>query len=493
MKSAAHNYAQISFILISLVPTNAFCTIKPFGSCRTMKPPLPTKHIPKPELHQLGFQQTSKGGQLTLPVQRKIRSSRTRLKLLPISCESFYAAAALIIASLVGTACDRKLLPSSGILVTLSLAAIMSNSMKIVPSTHILYDCCWSVMLPMSFSLLLVSMGSHEMYSKSHKTKTAILETRTIRKVGFSFLIASVGSVVGCLVSYKLCCLFPGLFLLNIIDAAQVTSCLAASFVGGSINFFATAASIPHLNRSLITAMAAADIVIMAVYFAGLSLALNAPSLKRLFASGRVNAGDTPAVDEARGNEMTAPSTSWRGTGLISLVALILSAVFTAAVKLVENFVSPIIPGTSYAVLAVLVPAFMKRLNVQCDAWFGQRLRQAAEPLSGVMFLSLFASIGMSIDLRSTLQSGPSCLIISLIALVCHLLVAVFGSWLFIKDCRLEDVLVASNAAIGGPATAAAFCGQCGAQYAFAGTLWGIVGYAVGTTLGTMMYRLLVP
>ena len=63
---------------------------------------------------------------------------------------------------------------------------------------------------------------------------------------------------------------------------------------------------------------------------------------------------------------------------------------------------------------------------------------------------------------------------------------------------RLANVLTASNAAIGGPATAAAFGGQVTGigtgekrGLTVAATVWGVVGYAIGTTIGVALYRLL--
>ena len=54
---------------------------------------------------------------------------------------------------------------------------------------------------------------------------------------------------------------------------------------------------------------------------------------------------------------------------------------------------------------------------------------------------------------------------------------------------------MASNAAIGGPATAATFAGQLAGsrkeELAIAGTFWGVVGYGFGTTIGFLLYRVL--
>lgn len=61
----------------------------------------------------------------------------------------------------------------------------------------------------------------------------------------------------------------------------------------------------------------------------------------------------------------------------------------------------------------------------------------------------------------------------------------------------LEDVWIASNAAIGGPATAAAFCGRMKNRdpnklqgRTISATVWGVVGYAIGTIVGVNMYRM---
>jgi uncharacterized membrane protein len=94
---------------------------------------------------------------------------------------------------------------------------------------------------------------------------------------------------------------------------------------------------------------------------------------------------------------------------------------------------------------------------------------------------------------------GPACLVFSLWALLVHLIVVVVGS--LPLRVELEDVWIASNAAIGGPATAAAFCNRMKnnsngdnnqllqGRTMVAATVWGVVGYAIGTTLGVAIYR----
>jgi hypothetical protein len=200
------------------------------------------------------------------------------------------------------------------------------------------------------------------------------------------------------------------------------------------------------------------------------------------------------------------------------------------------------VPGTSCAVLAVIAPiinSWMQQRNMKqssnnnknnnnnnnnkMDSLF-QTMTNVANPLSDFFFLTFFASLGLSIDLSTALMSfGPACIAFSMLALSIHVVGTLIGCWPLarlssslyrqrkvnksmvdngeIEDdgLRLEEAWIASNAAIGGPATAAAYVMNCMKGRSarddqllqgrtIAATFWGVVGYAVGTILGVAMY-----
>jgi uncharacterized membrane protein len=61
------------------------------------------------------------------------------------------------------------------------------------------------------------------------------------------------------------------------------------------------------------------------------------------------------------------------------------------------------------------------------------------------------------------------------------------------KRCQkveLKVVLIASNTAIGGPATVAAFCNHMKTGMDQAATFRGVFGYAIGSMLGIGIFRL---
>ena len=165
------------------------------------------------------------------------------------------------------------------------------------------------------------------------------------------------------------------------------------------------------------------------------------------------------------------------------------------------------VPGTACACLAMLVPWITTNINnvfVHNSMWHA--MQQSAEPMSRLAFLLVFATMGCTADLSTALYNGPACLVVSFTALIIHGIVTLFGSFLFRRVMTkatfdFTDILIASNAAIGGPATAAAFCGELKeSRYpiekrniAIAATVWGVVGYAIGTTIGVSMFRALQP
>ena len=146
--------------------------------------------------------------------------------------------------------------------------------------------------------------------------------------------------------------------------------------------------------------------------------------------------------------------------------------------------------------------------------------------MSNVCFYLLFAAVGTTADLSSAVAGGPMALVFASLALIVHSVTAVTVTWTglrlgryiraFLKPKRRglllskmtqwpstswEEVLTASNAAIGGPSTAAAFAAgliptnnadtemeggnndsnQFRSALVIAATIWGVFGYAIGT------------
>lgn len=255
---------------------------------------------------------------------------------------------------------------------------------------------------------------------------------------------------------------------------------------------------------TLMGAMAAADTFVMALYFAVMALALKSKFLARVF-DGEIPSRSSKAKED-QAKQISTPLVSKKKT-TIPVATNVSATTFVTALALVivkmasavEGYLSPILPGTACAVIAIVSPPIQRLLSKQSSA-FAKQMEGAAVKLSEFTLLLFFAAIGMNCNLRSALLHGPACVCFSLLALSVHIIVAFAGS--LVAKCifpfrriGLQEILVASNAAVGGPATAAAFAGRMNVprqrELTIAGTVWGVVGYAIGTTIGVSLHSIL--
>ena len=434
---------------------------------------------------------------------------RQGTQLAALTANTMSAATGLLASSLVGMYSEGRILPSNaGILGTLLTSAVLSN-LGISPGAHFLYEKCWSLVLPMSLAFLML---------KESSPKSSVQERKDVSKVGLAFLIASMASFLGCTTSFFICRLYPNVCFTP-HDAAIAGGCLCASYIGGSINFFATArvlvedSSQQHV-ASLLSSMAAADLVVMALYLGWLSTAMQARSLLRFFGEEDSKPQHAQSLDVDKEFELddSAIATTFleatsHGNKLVSIVLVTLFAwTISVTANTIERWMCPMISGTACAVIAILGTIGQRSMLAWAPRQWCHNVQQAAKVMANFSFQLFFGAVGMSANLGQALQtSGWPSFLFSGTAVVIHLLLTIgmcrivnalhcyfwkqqHGSTLISKGwsgpLKLSHVLVASNAAIGGPATAAAYAGQQKTTLAVAATVCGVVGYGLGTTIG---------
>mmetsp|Transcript_24517 Transcript_24517/g.24783 ORF Transcript_24517/g.24783 Transcript_24517/m.24783 type:complete len:571 (+) Transcript_24517:89-1801(+) len=379
--------------------------------------------------------------------------------------------------------------------------------------------------------------------------KSNILATNThnsistcIRRIAMPFLITSLASLLGCWLSYR-CALvfrwfqFPAIGVsstsarasavgkIKAKELARITTgCMSASYVGGSVNFMSTARLI-GAPADLLGSLVTADLFTMAIYFSFLSSSLDWEWLvsKFSFSTMTMTATTTTTKEIKKEEEFlkssenkpnlrftkkntsssSSPTSELNHLCLASIPLLLTTFLIVQMANRVEDIVGRFVPGTTCALIAIVTPILNSFVQ---DKTFWRPFSRVATLWSDFFFFSFFASIGVAANLSSTLSMGPTCLLFSTIALMVHVVGTVFGC-LFWKRCMvmlghggtldLEDVWIASNAAIGGPATAAAFCGRMKKRdpdklrgRTISATVWGVVGYAIGTIVGVNMYRM---
>ncbi len=311
---------------------------------------------------------------------------------------------------------------------------------------------------------------------------------------------------------------------------------MCASYIGGSVNFFATAnivstqmmSSFQTTNtfsaetiNNLLSAMATADLLVMAIYFGGLTAMSSWKRLALLFPGRQVGEQiDVPGQHHSSSNNDNDSTTLASSTvkfqmGNPSLIAsciiiLFLTYAIVETSIFVEDCTSRFVPGmccASVAAMGTTLSTILKNLEEQ--KWITKRQSEAittlrrdlsriGPSLSEFCFLSLFGAIGVSANLGTAFSRGVSSVIFAILALTVHSLTIGLGSWVVMKvlprnkvtktifPLAAEEILVASNAGIGGASTAAAFAGNFAEDRVsslrkrgliYAGTVWGVIGY----------------
>ena len=314
-------------------------------------------------------------------------------------------------------------------------AAAALASIKVLPRESIIYAWGWTVILPLSLALTLIGRESK-----------GIKDGAATRRVGAAFAAGAVSSVAGAFVAATL--------LRGALGAASYkgAAALAASYVGGSANFFVVAEAVGLKNNGLLAALATADVVVMAAYIVLLQFLA-----KRYGAPGR--------------DVSTTVSEQDSGS---PLVPAMLGACCVAAA-------APLRPSLRTAAISAYA--------VACRRF--TKARGAARSLAGWCLAAFYACLGACSPVSAIAKAGAPAVALAVAALMGHALLlaacTLKGKW------GIDEALVASNACVGGPATAAAFASATRREdLVVPAVVWGTVGYACGTGLGMALYNVLV-
>jgi len=354
----------------------------------------------------------------------------------------------------------------SGPVLGLLMAMLLSN-LRIVPTSAPAYDIIWDYLVPVAIPLLLFRADVF----------------RIAKTTGWMFLavhISALGTVLGCVLAAVL---LRG----HIESPAHLAGIMAASYVGGAVNFFAVSNSF-HVSENLTGPLLVADNFIMAGMFLVLMLIPGMRFFRRHYPHPH-SVGETSADPAQVAEHWKAKEISLLDIAFAIGLAFAIAAVSHKLSGWLQSRISNVLLAAIVSNLYILITLLTVTLATVFSRHF-ERLHGTQELGSYLLYIFLFA-IGLPADLWQVIRNVPLLFVFCLIIAVANLLVTLVVGRLL--RLNLEELMLCVNATLGGPPTAAAMATAMGwPRLILPGLLVGIWGYVIGTFVGLLVGELLL-
>ncbi|EFN58797.1 hypothetical protein CHLNCDRAFT_140584 [Chlorella variabilis] len=316
------------------------------------------------------------------------------------------------------------------------LLALAAAATGLLPTASSAADAIWTYLMPLSASLILLEGDLSQLLSSAGPTLVA-------------FVIGAIGTVVGTTVAFWL--VGPRLGP----DGYKVAASLCASYIGGSVNFAAVSQAVGLAPGPVLAGAMTADNCVMALYIA---------TIMSIPAEGKKPAAAQHGSASGPGGSIPTPVTG---------ESLALSMAAAALACTLGNHLAAAagVASSGLAVMAVLSSG-LAMLGSRLAAQFSRTKPQADSAAA--------AAAAQSPPIHSSEQPPQQG------AAPIHLGICLAGGRLL--RLPMKAVLIASNANVGGPATAAAMATSKGWQDMIQpAMLTGSLGYAIANGIGLAM------
>jgi uncharacterized membrane protein len=363
----------------------------------------------------------------------------------------------------------------TGAIIGLVIAMVLAN-LNIIPTAAPTYDVVWGYVVPLAIPLLMFNANIKKIWRESGR-------------IMIIFLLSSVGTIAGVTVAHAM--------LKNSIpELYKMSAIMTGSYIGGGVNFAAMSEAF-GAGESWISALTVADNLLMALYFFVLLAIPTMNFFLKKFRHPHIDAVNA-MVDTSEGETLAKQywgrkEISLRDIAMSLALGLIIVWVSTELAAVLKGIIptgnffldlSNGLLGNKYLLittitmlLATYAPKFMSGIH-------------GAQEIGTFLIYIFLVVIGVPASISVIFTQAPLLLVFTAIIVAINMLVSLVLGKLFKFD--LEEILLASNANIGGPTTAAAMAIAKGWNKLVGPIiLAGVFGYIIGNYLGIFMGNLL--
>lgn len=364
----------------------------------------------------------------------------------------------------------------TGAIIALALAIILSN-FGIIPMDAPVWDAVWSYVVPLAIPLLLLQCDMRKIGKEAGR-------------ILIIFLIGSVGTMCGALLGYAV-------LHNHIPELDGLAGVFTGTYIGGTVNFAALGAAF-DVSGEMISAATVADNLLMVLYFFVLIAIPSIGFFRKNYSHPYVD--EVEAAGANKGKNETQAAAFWtRKEMSLKDIALACATSFTICTlsSIIAGVFGSIIP-TSNALLSILNTLFgnmylwITTISMACatfaPGFFGE-IRGSQEIGTFLIYIFFFV-IGVPASIPMIFRNAPLLLVFAAIVVLVNMLFCFVGGKIF--KFNLEDIILASNANIGGPTTAVAMAVSKGwTKLVGPIVLVGTLGYVLGTYAGLIVGSIL--
>lgn len=357
---------------------------------------------------------------------------------------------------------------ATGCIIALVMAMILSN-LRVIPVDAPAYDFIWDYIVPAAIPMLLFKANIGKIWRESGRLLIV-------------FLISGLGTLAGGAAAYKLLSPF-------ISDLAHAVPMMIGTYTGGSVNLVSMADAF-KTSGEMVSYSVVADNLIMALYL----LSLTAIPVSGFFTKHwkhplmdqNQDASEEQTFWEAHNVSLLDIAKSIGLSLMIVAVSADLAALFDSLIP-DGNFLLALIGGllgNKYMLITTITVILASLLPEKVGGI------QGAHEIGTYLIHIFFAVIGVPASIYLIATQAPLLLAFCAVIVACNMIVSFAAAKLL--GFGLEETIIASNANIGGPTTAAAMAIAKGWDTLIVpAILVGTLGYVIGNYYGIFAGTLL--